>query len=62
MLHNYIMDRRNGIAWDKHDIQVMQGYYNYYSMIEPKAINDMIDQMNVKLGVNILRAIKDDLS
>ena len=62
MLHNYAMDKKNGVCWDKHDIQVLQGYYNYYSMIEPAPIKGIVDQMSAKLGINIPHEIKSDLS
>jgi len=61
MLYNYIMDKRNGILWDLHDIQVMSGLRSYYHMVEPTAIDNIINHINEKMGVNVLRLIKEDL-
>jgi hypothetical protein len=62
MLHNYIMDRRNGTPWDIHDIQVMKGLHSYYHMIEPNAISNIVAHTNGKMGVDVMRLIKEDLS
>lgn len=61
MLHNYIMDKRNGVAWDKSDIQAMQGLISYYSMVEEENINAIIGHINEKMNVNVMKLIKEDL-
>lgn len=61
LIHNYIFDRQNGRAWDPGDIMTLKGYYDYYRMVEPAAINNIVDHMNKKLGVNLLACIKEDL-
>lgn len=61
MLHNYILDRRNGIAWDKHDVQVLDGYCNYYKMVEREAIEGIIQHIDKKMGVDVMMCIKEDL-
>ena len=61
MVHNYILDRQNGNPWDVHDISTLKGYYDYYRMVEPKAMDNIIEHMNEKLGTNILACIKEDL-
>ena len=61
MLHNYIMDRKNEISWDRHDLQTLSGYHSYYRMVEPDVIDNIISHINKKMGVNVLRLIKQDL-
>lgn len=62
MLSSYIMDRKNGIAWDKNDIQTMDGYRNYYRMVEPEVIDGIVRHLSEKFGVDITKAIKEDLT
>lgn len=61
MLASYIMDKRNGIDWDKCDIQTMEGYRNYYRMIEGDTIDKLVTHIGEKFGVDVVRLIKDDL-
>lgn len=61
MLASYVMDRKNGIVWNKSDIQTMEGYRNYYRMIEGENIDKIIGHIGEKFNVNIVRMIKDDL-
>lgn len=62
MIHNYILDRRNGSPWNPHDIMTLKGYYDYYRMVEPEAIKNIVEHMNQKLQDNFLLCIKADLS
>lgn len=62
MLSSYAMDRKNGIAWDKSDIQTMDGYRNYYRMVEGEKIDGIVRHLSEKFGVDIVRAIKEDLT
>lgn len=61
MLYNYINDKRNNVNWPREDIMTMQGLYSYYRMVEPKAIDAIVNHISEKLGVDIIRTIKDDL-
>lgn len=61
MLYNYITDRRNDVPWSKEDIQVMQGLYSYYRMVEKEPIDAIIAHINSKMDTNVLRMIKEDL-
>lgn len=61
MLYNYITDKRNGVPWSKEDIQVMQGLYSYYHMVEKEPIDAIIAHINAKMDANVLRMIKEDL-
>lgn len=61
MLASYIMDKKNGKVWDKSDVQTMEGYRNYYRMIEGDTIDKMVAHIGEKFGVDVVRLIKDDL-
>ena len=62
MISNYILDRQNGITWELHDIQVLRGYINYYHMVEPEYVDEVIRYNNEKYHTNVMRAIHDDLA
>lgn len=61
MLSSYVMDKKNGKEWDRSDIQIMEGYRNYYRMVEGDTIDRMIAHLDNKFGVNIVSLIKADL-
>lgn len=61
MLSNYVLDKKNGKVWSIEDIQVMEGYRSYYKMVEKETIDRIIDHINSKFEVNVVRMIKDDL-
>ena len=61
MLASYIMDSKNGKPWEKNDIQVMEGYRNYYRMVEGETIDRIIEHINQKFGINVVQMIADDL-
>lgn len=61
MLHQYIMDKKNGNSWDLNDVMTMQGYYAYYRMVEGETIDRIVAHINEKFGVNVLAMIKNDL-
>lgn len=61
MMYNYINDKRNGVAWPREDIMAMQGLHSYYRMVEPEAIDAIVRHANEKLGVDVIRTIKEDL-
>lgn len=54
MLASYIMDKHNGKEWDKNDVQVMEGYRNYYRMIEGEVIDRMVEHIAKKFGEEII--------
>lgn len=62
MCCNYICDKKKGVNWDKHDVQVFAGLISYYRMIEKDYIDYVIKHNNEKFGVNIEALIKSDLS
>lgn len=61
MLSSYIMDKKNGVDWDKTDIQTMDGYRNYYRMVEGETIDKMVEHIGQKFGVDVVQMIKQDL-
>ena len=61
MLASYVMDKQNGVNWDLNDVQVLDGYRNYYRMIEGDTIDKIVEHIGEKFKVNIVRMIKDDL-
>lgn len=61
MLSSYIMDKRSGVQWDKSDIQTMEGYRNYYRMVEGETIDKMVEHIGQKFNVNVVDLIKQDL-
>lgn len=61
MLYNYITDKKNGVAWNREDLMVMQGLHSYYRMVEERAINAIVQHINDKMRVDVIRLIKDDL-
>ena len=61
MLSSYVMDKKNGRDWDKSDIQTMDGYRNYYHMVEPDTIDKIIEHLSKKFDVDIIKMMKDDL-
>lgn len=61
MLFSYAMDRKNGTAWDRHDIQVLDGLRSYYKMVEGDPIDRIVEHVGAKTGVDIPAAIRADL-
>ena len=53
MLENFIMDAKNNISWDVHDVQVMDGLCNYYKMVEKETIDRIIAHIDQKFGVHV---------
>lgn len=61
MLASYAMDKLNGTNWDLSDVQTLDGYKNYYRMVEGETIDRIIGHIGAKFGVNITDLIKADL-
>lgn len=61
MLTSYVKDRMNGKPWDKNEIQILEGYRNYYRMVEKETIDAMVKHLSEKLNVDIVSLIKADL-
>lgn len=61
MLSSYVMDKKNGVNWDIHDIMTMEGLRNYYRMVEGEAIDKLVEHLGEKFNVNIVHMIREDL-
>lgn len=62
MLTNYCRDKKNGVDWDLHDVQVMDGLRNWYRNIEGDTIDEIVKKIGDKFGIDIVAVIKADLS
>lgn len=60
-LSNYAMDKKNGVKWDKNDVQILEGFRNYYRMVEGEAIDRIVKFVSQKFDLNIVSALKADL-
>lgn len=61
MVSNYILDRKNGVDWDLHDIQILAGKINYYRMVEPEYVKSVIEYNNDKYKVDVEQMMHKDL-
>ena len=61
MLSSYVLDRKNGNPWSLVDIQVLDGYRNYYRMVEGETIDRIVAHVGAKYDVDIVKLIKEDL-
>ena len=61
MLSNYAMDKKNGVQWDFHDVQVLEGHRSYYMMVERESISALVEHLSKKFNMNIVAEIKNDL-
>lgn len=62
MICNYICDKKKGISWEIHDVQIFRGLISYYKMIESDYIDYVIQHNNQKFSVDLMSLIKNDLS
>lgn len=61
MLSSYVMDKLNGTNWDLSDVQVLEGYRNYYRMVEGETIDKIVEHISKKFNVDIVGMVKEDL-
>ena len=61
MLSSYIMDKKHGVDWDKSDVQTLEGYRNYYKMVEGETIDRIVNHISNKFEVNVVEMIRADL-
>lgn len=61
MLSSYVLDRQNGNPWSLEDIQTLDGYRNYYRMVEGETIDRIVAHVGEKYKVDIVKLIKEDL-
>ena len=61
MLSSFVLDTQHGTAWPLEDIQQLEGYRNYYRMVEGEAIDALVSHIGEKYGVNIPKMIKEQM-
>ncbi len=61
MMFNYIMDRKNGVMWNYHDLSTLRGHIEYFRQIEPEVCARELTFMNNKYGVDIIADITADI-
>ena len=61
MLAAYAKDRFDGVRWDLHDIQAMEGLRNYYRQVEGEAIDRIVKFVGDKFSINLVACIREDL-
>lgn len=61
MLSSFVLDTQHGAAWPLEDIQQLEGYRNYYRMVEGEAIDALVSHIGEKYGVNIPKMIKEQM-
>jgi len=61
MVHNFIRDYRNGINWEKSDVQVLNGLICYYKMVEKDYIEHILSSYSKQFNVGVRTVIKDRL-
>jgi len=61
MLSSFVLDTVNGTPWELEDIQVLEGYRNYFKMIEGDTIDALVNHIGEKYNVDIVKMIKEQL-
>lgn len=61
MLTSFVLDTKNGNPWPLEDVQQLEGYRNYYKMVEGDAIDCIVNHLGKKFDVDIVKLIKDTL-
>lgn len=62
MVHNYLADRENGVAWSVEDVMYMEGVLSYLKGIEPEYYNRVLLFNNEKFSTSLLDCIREDKS
>jgi len=61
MLSSFVLDTRNGNPWSLEDVQVLDGYRNYYRMVEGETIDAIVNHIGAKYNADIVKMIKEQL-
>ncbi len=61
-VHNYMMDRKNKISWELHDLQVLSGKLAYIKGIEPEWTKTFVKANAEKFGVDLFSALQEDMA
>lgn len=61
MLSSFVLDTINGKRWGLEDVQVLEGYRNYYRMVEGEVIDNIVTHIGDKYNVDIVKMLKEQL-
>ena len=61
MVSNYIMDKKNEVMWDVHDVQILNGQLAYYNKVEADSCKEMVNKFNNKYDVDLMKMVHEDL-
>ena len=60
-LSSFVLDSIHNTPWDIGEVRVLNGYINYYKMVEGEVINRIISHIGEKYNVNIVSMIEEQL-
>ncbi len=61
MLTSFVLDTMHGTQWPLEDVQQLEGYRNYYHMVEGETIDNIVKHVGQKYDVDVVKMIKDKL-
>ena len=61
MLTSFTLDTLHGTQWPLEDVQQMEGYRNYYRMVEGETIDNIVTHIGQKYNVDVVKMIKEQL-
>lgn len=61
MICSFVLDTQHGNPWPLEDIQRLEGYRNYYRMIEGNTIDALVKRTGDKYGVDVPNLIKEQM-
>lgn len=61
MLSSFVLSTQHGTPWPLVDVQQLDGYRNYYRMVEGDGIDALVSRIGDKYGVNIPKMIKEQM-
>lgn len=61
MLSSFVLDTLNGNRWDLEDVRALEGYRNYYHMVEGEVIDNIVTHIGDKYNVDIVKMLKEQL-
>lgn len=61
MLVSFATSVQSDTPWPLEDVMILEGYRNYYRMVEKDYIDNMVNRIGQKYNVNITKEIKEQL-
>lgn len=61
MLSSFVLDTLNDNRWALEDVQVLEGFRNYYRMVEGEVIDNIVAHIGTKYNVDIVKMLKEQL-